>query len=106
MLKEANYAVDKKQRIHRIASLSIFLVWVILGYRAGGLAGVMRVSLFFSLPMACIWFPDAMSEYRGIVLGKGRYIDKPSNPIFLRWGGWFLLLFVPCLLFLMFYTHG
>jgi len=63
MFKEANYAIDKRQRVHRIASMYVFLVWVILGYNLGGLAGIMRVSIFFSLPIACIWFPDAMSKY-------------------------------------------
>ena len=105
MFKEANYAVDKKQKVHRIASVCVLLVWVILAFRFDHLRAVFRALLYYALPMACIWFPDAMSQYKGVLLGRGRYIDKPSSPTFLRWGGWFMLLVVPCLLFLLYYMH-
>jgi hypothetical protein len=42
-----------------------------------------------------------MSEYSGVILGRGRHIDTPSHPFFLRWTGWFLLLIVPGIIYLM-----
>jgi|GEM_PF-3850901 len=96
------YAVDEKQRIHRIASGIVFACWVLLALHAHGLAQAFRTAVYYMLPLSCIWFPDAMASYSGVVLGRGRYIDTPSHPVFLRWAGWFLLLIVPLFLLLLF----
>jgi uncharacterized membrane protein YoaT (DUF817 family) len=52
--------------------------------------------------MSSIWFSEAMAAYTGVLWGRGRPIDERSNPTFLRWGGWFLLLLVPLFLLILF----
>lgn len=95
MKLEGEYAVDKKQRVHRMASLVVLLIWCFLIWHRSGLPYAIRGAAFYLFPLLIIWFPEAMSRYRGIVLGRGRNIDQPSHPTLLRWAGWFLLLFVP-----------
>lgn len=95
MKLEGEYAVDKKQRIHRIASLVVLLIWFFLIWHNSGLPYAIRGATVYAFPLAIIWFPEPMSRYSGLVLGRGRHIDQPSHPVILRWAGWFLLLFVP-----------
>ena len=98
MIKEADSAIDKGQRAHRIASILVWSIWVILAFIHGDHAVAIRTGLFFLLPLAGIWFPEALASYTGVTLAKGRYIDKPSHPIFLKWACWWLLVFVPLFL--------
>ena len=95
---EGEYAVDKSQRAHRIASGIVYAVWIGLAYYTGGMIQAFKTAAYYLLPMSCIWFSDAMAAYTGVLLGRGRAIDERSHPTFLRWGGWFLLLFVPLFL--------
>jgi hypothetical protein len=46
----------------------------------------LKMLLGMLLPLACIWFPDAMGDYAG-----GR-ITSPSHPSFDWFFGWVLLL--------------
>ena len=96
------YAIDKSARIHRIASACVLSVWLVLAFLAGGFESSLRSFLFYLLPIFCIWFPDAMAQFTGVVLGRGRYIDQPSHPTFLRYVGWFVLVVIPLLLMLIF----
>lgn len=99
---EGEYAVDKRQRAHRIASGVVCAVWIGLAFHTGGLGQAFKTAAYFLLPMACIWFSEAMASYTGVMWGRGRFIDQRSHPTFLRWGGWFLLLVVPLILILIF----
>jgi len=98
---EPQYAVDPADRIHRIASVCVLAVLIGLGWHRNGIRGAIGIFRFEVLPMACIWFPEAlenMKNYRG---GFGRF-DFPSPARFLRWAGWFVLLVVPvALLYLL-----
>ncbi len=99
---EGEYALDKSQRAHRIASGIVFAVWIGLAFYTRGLGQAFRTAAYYLLPLSCIWFSDAMAGYTGGLLGRGRAIDGRSHPTFLRWGGWFLLLFVPLFLLILF----
>ena len=79
-MKEADYATSKEQRVERILSLSLALVWV-------ALAGVFG--------LACIWFPDVMSRFRGPALGRDYAVTEPSHPTVIRWAAWGMLTIVP-----------
>jgi hypothetical protein len=92
---EGEYAVDKGQRAHRIASGVVYAVWIGLSFCTNGPGPAFKTAACYLLPMACIWFPDAMASYSGVMWGRGRLIEERSHPVFLRWGGWFLLLLVP-----------
>jgi hypothetical protein len=101
MKLEGDYAVDPGQRAHRIASGIVYAGWILLAWHSRGLGQAFKTAAFYLLPMACIWFPDAMASYTGVLWGRGRVIDERSHPRFLRWGGWFLLLLVPVALMAM-----
>jgi CDP-diglyceride synthetase len=98
---EGEYAVDKNQRAHRIASCIVYAVWIGLSFHTNGIGQAFKTAAYYILPMACIWFPDAMASYTGIMWGRGRFIEERSHPVFLRWGGWFLLLIAPLFLIVM-----
>ena len=102
MKLEGEYAADKTQRAHRIASGIFYAVWIGLSFHTRGLGQAFKTAAYYLLPMSCIWFSDAMASYTGVVWGRGRSIDEPSNPAFIRWGGWFLLSVVPIMLLVMF----
>jgi hypothetical protein len=95
MKLEGEYAVDKVARAHRIASGVVCAVWILLSFDRHGLGPAFRTAAYYLLPMACIWFPDAMASYTGVIWGMGRYVTERSHPLFIRWAGWFLLLIVP-----------
>ena len=102
MKLEGEYAVDTSQRAHRIASGIVYAVWIGLALHSRGLGQAFKTAAYYLLPMSCIWFSDAMASYTGVFWGRGRAIDAPSNPTFLRWGGWFLLFFVPIFILTLF----
>ena len=59
----------------------------------GNLQSVVSMVLFLLLPVACIWFPDAMGDLKGISLGLGRPMITDKTPgDFVAIGGWLLLL--------------
>ena len=101
-MDDGTYTKDKSTKIHRIVSACVLSVWLVLAFLAGGLASAMSSFLYYLLPIFCIWFPDVLAKYKGVVLGRGWQIDQPSHPTFLRYGGWFVLLVVPLLLMLIF----
>jgi hypothetical protein len=103
-MKEAEYAVDRRDWIHRVAGLAVWTGWIVRSGMEGGVGSAAQTAAGFLLPLFCIVFPSAMGAYRGIVLGEGRHIDSPSHPVFLRWAGWFVLLAVP--MFLWFLNTG
>jgi hypothetical protein len=54
----------------------------------------LRVALFLILPLACIFFSDAMGGYTGMSrLGAGPWITKTTPGCFVAFVGWLLLLF-------------
>ena len=101
MKLEGEYAVDGRQRAHRVASGLIYALWIGLTFYRSGLGEAFKTAAYFLLPLSCIWFSGAMASYTGVLWGRGRFIEERSHPAFLRWGGWFLLLLVPLALMLM-----
>jgi uncharacterized membrane protein YoaT (DUF817 family) len=99
---EGEYAVDKSQRAHRIASGIVFVAWIVLAFYTSDLGRSFKAAAYFLLPTACIWFPDAMASYTGVLWGRGRFVGTRSHPTFVRWAGWFLLLIVPLILMAIF----
>ncbi len=54
-----------------------------------------RVLIFLILPLACIFFSEAMGNYTGISqIGVAPHITKITPAFFVALAGWFLLLFV------------
>jgi hypothetical protein len=89
------YARDKSALVHRITSFCVWSAWAVITFIDRGFGVAVQTCLFYLLPLFCIWFPESMSRYTGIMLGNGRHIDQPSHPTFLRYAGWFVLILVP-----------
>jgi hypothetical protein len=75
---------------NRALSGLVFLVYFILAYaKAGNEAGFM-VLLFCLVPLACIWFGEAMRGYLGTAGMSG--ITEPTPGIIVCILGWLVLL--------------
>ena len=74
-------------------SLLVAVVYLTATYLYGSGADVLRVATALVLPMACIWFPEALGEYTGTMR---LHAVTASTPAFLVCtGGWLLLVGVP-----------
>ncbi len=75
----------------RLSSLvaGIYLIGAIV---YGGTEAALRIALFLLLPLACIWFPDAVGNYTGILTFPRPEITKKSPGIILAFVAWLLLL--------------
>ena len=73
----------------RVISGVIAVGYLVTAYLAGGWGLTWRVALFLNLPLACIWFSEAMGGYTG---GTGRGAITGTTPgCFVAFGGWLLL---------------
>jgi hypothetical protein len=80
---------------------------IALGYAVGMIvhAGGVTVDVFkgcvaLLLPLALIWFPDELGKLTGYV-GRGGNINTETPPLLVSVMGWFLLLGLPVLLYLL-----
>ena len=71
---------------------SIALIYLIGAYFTGGPDTMVMVGIFLILPLACIWFSDAMGDYTGAGSGHGA-ITSTTPGCLVAFGGW-LLLFI------------
>jgi hypothetical protein len=79
---------------NRIASALLVIVWLgILGF-AAGLQGVIRGALDVALPVACIWFADALGSMTAAFPSalSNVPIDRTSPGCLVRVLGWVVLL--------------
>lgn len=88
--------------LQRGASFAIACFFVLVAVSHSGLSGALRTSAALLLPLACIWYPEAMGSYAGAVYysSLGR-IDRPTPALFVMLGGWLLLVGVPLLLLVL-----
>jgi hypothetical protein len=82
-------------RLHRVLSAVLVGAYLILGYWMRGAEGVLRLLVAFLLPLTCIWFASEMESATGPTGILSPYITFPTPAIFLRLGGWLVLL-TPC----------
>ena len=73
----------------RITSLIIAIVYLIAAFLGKGFEGILTTSIFLLLPMACIWFPDELGSFTGVM--RGQYINAQSPGCLVAFGGWLLL---------------
>ncbi|MCX7413268.1 MAG: hypothetical protein NTW36_07510 [Planctomycetia bacterium] len=66
----------------------------------GATPNVVKGSLGLLLPMALIWFPDAIGGFTGYV-GRGGRIDTETPPFLVSAAGWILLIVVPVAIYLL-----
>ncbi len=77
----------------KVISGIIALGYLVVAYFTNGPELTWRVAIFLILPLACIWFSDAMGAYTGVGFGRGAITGKTPGR-FVAFGGW-LLLFLP-----------
>lgn len=72
--------------LSRLLSLSLVLVYVAGTGVMVGIVSALKILAAMSVPLACVWFPEAMGDY---TLGR---ISKESPPSFVWVLGWIVLL--------------
>jgi hypothetical protein len=81
----------------KLISLGIALIYLFLGTLAGGGEGFFRTLLFLILPLALIWFSEALSGHTGSSWGLGgsmvKRIDAPTPAGILKFIGWIFLFY-------------
>jgi hypothetical protein len=79
--------------INRSLSLLVYLAYITAGFNHGGAAVALKLAIGLLLPLACIWFPQPLGDYTGIIRGQ---LMTSSTPAFLVCaGGWLVLVGVP-----------
>lgn len=75
----------------RIISGTIALIYISAASLSGGFGLAWQVVAFLILPLACIWFSEAMGDYASVGLGRAG-ITRKTPGCFVAFGGWLLLL--------------
>jgi hypothetical protein len=66
-------------------------VYLITAYVMGGGELALRLFIFLLLPLACIWFGEAMGGYIGFIGFSKPQITQKTPGCIVEIGGWFLL---------------
>lgn len=75
-----------------LSSIVVALILLLVFVSTGRLDAVVRLFGALIIPIACIWFADAMGNLTGVSLGIDRpYITEKSPSIAIAIAGWFLL---------------
>jgi hypothetical protein len=84
--------------IGKLLSLLVAMGYAVLAVKAGGVRGlVCCVALLF--PMALIWFPEEIGDLTGYF--KTGYVNVQTPAIIISFIGWFFLIGLPIILFLI-----
>ena len=75
---------------NRILSALLAVIYIIVALVMGGVEESCKVVLFLIMPMACIWFSEAMGGYTGLTTSVP--ITAPSPGIMVCIVGWVVLL--------------
>jgi hypothetical protein len=88
---------------NRIFSALLAVVYIIGAFVTGGGEASCKVLLFLILPLACIWFSDAMGGYTGPTASMS--ITSPSPGVIVCILGWLVLL-LPIIMGIVAYAAG
>jgi hypothetical protein len=80
---------------NRILSGLLAVAYVAVAAYGGGAEAAFKTALFVVLPLACIWFSEAMGGYTGPSWRAA--ITAPTPGVFICIAGWLLLL-VPAII--------
>lgn len=81
---------------NRILSAGVVAAWLVLMAAAGGAVAVLKAVLQTALPLACIWYPDALGHLTTMLPGPfgDRPMSRESPGCVLRAVAWLALLAV------------
>jgi hypothetical protein len=85
--------------VNRGLSLIVYVGYIAAAYHGVGGLLAAKVAIPLLLPMACIWFPDAMGSFTGVMHYQA--ITAPTPPFLVCAGGWLLLVGVPVVVYLI-----
>ena len=83
----------------KIIALAIAIGWVVASFALEGWTFALTVVGGVLLPLALIWFPKFFGGLTG--WGIRARIDRPSPPSLVALMGWFFLLGLPAIVFLL-----
>ncbi len=75
--------------IGRSISLVIAVAYLVAAYLGNGAETAFKTGMFLILPLACIWFSDAMGSFTGVM--RGQYVNATTPGCLVAFGGWLLL---------------
>jgi len=75
---------------NRVLSGLLAVVYMVAAYAHAGVELALKVSMGLILPLACIWFADAMGSYTGSTSSVS--ITSPTPGWLVCIGGWIVLL--------------
>jgi len=76
--------------LSRLLSRFLVLAYVTVAGVMAGPRSALAVFGAMLVPLACVWFPEAMGDYTGPPLGRS--LARPSPASFVWFLGWILLL--------------
>lgn len=85
--------------VNRGLSLLIALLYLAVAYSARGGEAMLKLAMFLLLPLACIWFSEALGQYGGTI--RGQVMTSSTPPFLLCAGGWLVLVGIPLLVYLL-----
>ena len=62
---------------------------------------VLKACVALLLPLVLIWLPEQIGDATGYLIGNMVRVDTPTPPILISMMGWFFLIGLPVLLFLL-----
>ena len=83
--------------VNRGLSFAVYVGYLIAGYHYGGGLLAAKIGVALLLAMACIWFPEALGEYTGIM--HYHAITAPTPAFLVCAGGWLILVGLPILIY-------
>ena len=89
----------------RIISGIMAVGYLVVAFLADGMEGTLKCAAYLILPLACIWFSEAMGDYTGWNFGTRPAISEATPGCVIAFGGWLLLL-LPNILGLIVYVRG
>ena len=77
----------------------IALLYLVAAYKHGGGETILKLAMGLLLPLACIWFPEPLGNYRGTIHGQPMTSSTPA--FFVCAGGWLVLVGAPLIVFVL-----
>lgn len=83
--------------LSRGLSLVIHAAYLVAAYISGGGALMVKVAAGLLLPLACIWFPEPLGNYTGLI--NLQSVSEKTPAFFVSAIGWFLLVVIPLIVY-------
>jgi len=80
--------------------IALFYAIMLCVHEGGFTGNVLKGCFALLLPLALIWFPEELGAFKGYV-GRGGNIDTETPPFLVSFMGWFILVGLPVLFYLL-----